>query len=392
MMFKKLVVSKIVWLVVLCVLFASGCVVPDPNYDPHPDVIDLGIPAAAYFEDNCIARCVWDMTIFDNKLYVGCGDYNVNTGGVPVLYCNLDDLGNWQEEAFLYDEQIGRFLEIDGKLTVPGWDPVVSLPSGSYYQLENGEWETLVGLPDGLHNFDLVRFDGKLFAGIGADRGETPIAVSEDGKKFERVPMLRNGEPIDTSEGELIRTYNLWVLNDTLYADFHYVNMAENKKIVEVYRYENGQFIWCVGLGKKLNMVSMGSQCLGTPWADAVVDDTLFLTTGRLYMTTDLVEFTEISLPNNRWTYDLYMYDGKMYLLTASGKVLNSDGVMNYFVTVYSATSANPYEFKEELSFNSGGLPPTSLAVSDEGYFIAFGNWNNSKTEQNGQVMYISRD
>lgn len=391
MLFKKSVVTKIVWLVALCILLASGCVVPDPNYDPNPDVIDLGIPAATYFEDNCMARCVWDMTIFDNKLYVGCGDYNVNTGGVPVLYCDLNDLGNWQEEAFLYDEQIGRFIEIDGKLTVPGWDPVASLPSGSYYQLENGEWQTRVGLPDGLHNFDLVRFDGKLFAGIGASRGETPVAVSEDGEKFERVPMLRNGEPIDTSEGELIRTYNLWVLNDTLYADFHYVNMAENKKIVEVYRYENGQFIWCVGLGKKLNMASMGSQCLGTPWADAVIDDTLFVTTGHLYMTTDMVEFTEVSLPNNKQTYDLYTYDGKIYLLTASCEVLNSDGAMNYYITVYSTTSANPNEFKEELSFANGALPPTSLAVSDDGFFIAFGNWYSSTEEQNGSLIYRSK-
>lgn len=378
MLFKK----HIVVLVTVCMLCMTACT---PASDTSKEPMDLGIPAASYFEDNCIARCVWDMTIFDNKLYVGCGDYNVNTGGVPVLYCDLDDLGNWQEEAFLYDEQIGRFLEIDGKLTVPGWDPVVSLPSGSYYQLENGEWQTIVGLPDGLHNFDLVRFDGKLFAGIGADRGETPIAVSEDGKKFERVPMLRNGEPIDTSEGELIRTYNLWVLNDTLYADFHYVNTVENKKIVEVYRYENGQFIWCVGLGKKLNMASMGSQCLGTPWADAVIDDTLFVTTGHLYMTTDMVEFTDVSFPNYTWTYDLYTYNDTLYALAASQ---DADG---FHVKVYSTTTADPDGFTEELALDHP-LQPTSLAVSAEGYFIAFGNWYNMKTEQNGQVLYLAKD
>ena len=108
-------------------------------------------------------------------------------------------------------------------------------------------------------------------------------------------------------------------------------------------------------------------------------------------MTTNMVDFTEISFPNDRWIYDLYMYDGKMYLLTASSKVLNSDGAMNYYITVYSAASANPYEFKEEFSFNDG-LQPTSLAVSDDGYFISFGDWNSTTNEQNGQVMYRAKE
>ncbi|MBQ7089085.1 MAG: hypothetical protein IJN04_05540 [Clostridia bacterium] len=390
-MFKRLIVTKIALLVAVCMIFVSGCVVPDPNYDPNPNTVNLGIPTADWYSYNLLARCVWDMTIYDGKLYVGCGDYVNNTGGVPVMYCSLDDLGNWQRESIVLDEQIGRFLVLDDKLTIPGWDPKGSPESGTYYQLEDGKWLVHSGLPDGLHNFDLVRYDGKLFAGIGAHRGETPIVVSENGTDFERVPMLRNGVPVDTNDGECIRTYNLWVLNDVLYADFYYENMTENKNFLEVYRYEDGKFIWCVGLGKKLNFNGIGSSNLPKPWADAVVDDTLFITTGRLYMTTNMVDFTEISFPNDRWIYDLYMYDGKMYLLTASSKVLNSDGAMNYYITVYSAASANPYEFKEEFSFNDG-LQPTSLAVSDDGYFISFGDWNSTTNEQNGQVMYRAKE
>lgn len=377
-------------LMALCMFLLPACrpagVQPDTSGNAiSSEPQNLGAPAATYYPDNYIARCVWDMTIHDNKLYVGCGDYIENSGAVPVIYCDLDDVGNWKVETTLPDEQIGRFLMIDGKLTIPGWDPTATLPSGTYYQLEDGEWQTYVGLPDGFHNFDLVRYDGKLFAGIGAARGETPIAVSEDGKKFQRVPMLRDGELIDTNGGECIRTHNFWVLNDTLYAEFWYENMAENRLIAEVYRYEDGVFVCCTDLNGKLNLYSFGSGNLPRPWSDAVIDDTLFVTTGRLYMTTDLVEFTDVSFPNYTWTYDVYTHNDVVYFLAASQ---DREG---FHVKVYSATTDDPAEFTQEIAMDHP-LQPTSLAVSDDGYFIAFGNWNNSKTEQNGQVMYTSRD
>ena len=353
--------------------------------------IDLGIPTEEWYSYNLLARCVWDMTIYENKLYVGCGDYTNNTGGVPVMYCSLDDLGNWQKEGVILDEQIGRFLMLDDKLTIPGWDPKDTPASGTYYQLEDGKWQTHSGLPDGLHNFDLVRYDGKLFAGIGANKGETPIVVSENGTDFERVPMFRNGVPVDTNDGERIRTYNLWVVNDTLYADFVYENMVENKRIQEVYRYEDGKFIFCTGLGKKLDLTGIFSVNLSKPWSDAVIDETLFFTVGRLYKTTDMVMFAEILLPNEGWVYDIYTYEDTMYLLTASMERTASQGADEaYSVTVYSTSTANLDDLKAEYTLD-GTAQPTSLAVSDGGYFISFGNWNSMVDEQNGTVIYYPK-
>lgn len=381
-------------LMVLCMLFLSACQPAPKKSDSDkgidtptvlPDPINLGIPTEEWYSYNMLARCVWDMTIHDNKLYVGCGDYTNNTGGVPVMYCSLDDLGNWQKEGVILDEQIGRFLMLDDKLTIPGWDPKDTPASGTYYQLEDGKWQTHSGLPDGLHNFDLVRYDGKLFAGIGAIRGETPIVVSENGTDFARVPMFRNGVPVDTNDGERIRTYNLWVVNDTLYADFVYENMVENKRIQEVYRYEDGKFIFCSGLGKKLDLTGIFSVNLSKPWSDAVIDDTLFFTVGRLYKTTDMVMFAEIPLPNEGWVYDIYTYEDTMYLLTASQGADEA-----YSVTVYSTSTANLDDLKAEYTLD-GTAQPTSLAVSDGGYFISFGNWNSMVDEQNGTVIYYPK-
>ena len=377
----------------LCLLFLSACTsvgTPAAAYTTPPQ--DLGIPGATYYTYNLVAQCVWDMAIYEDKLYVGCGNYVENTGGVPVLYCDLNDLGNWKQEALLPDEQIGRFVMLDDKLTIPGWDPVDSPLYGTYYQLTDGQWQTYSGLPDGFHNFDLVRYDGKLFAAIGARRGQVPIAVSEDGKTFERVTMLRNGEEIDTFGGECIRSHNFWVLNDTLYAGFYYENMVEKTWTAEVYRYEKGEFVCCADLGKSINMNGMGTQNLGNPWADAVIDDVLFFTTGRLYMTTDMVEFTEIQLPNYTFVYDIYMHDDVMYLLGASSSVADTTtGAMQYHITVYSAASADPYEFKAEFTYDHA-QQPTALAVNDNGCFVAFGNWHTGKGNLNGQVLYFAKE
>ena len=161
-------------LLMLNITLLSSCA-ENKQLDVGNNPINIGIPTKAYYPSNNIARCIWDMTIFDNKLYIGCGDYNNNSGPTPVPYCDLDDLGNWKEQAVFQDEPLGRFLLIDDKLTIPGFDPIGSPELGTYYQLENGVWQTKSGLLDGLHNYDLVRYDGKLFAGIGAYLGSTPI-------------------------------------------------------------------------------------------------------------------------------------------------------------------------------------------------------------------------
>ena len=135
----------------------------------------------------------------------------------------------------------------------------------------------------------------------------------------------------------------------------------------------------------------MGCQNLGKPWADAVVDDTLFLTTGWLYKTTDMVEYTQVSLPNYAVTYDIYTYDDVMYLLTASREVVDTEtGNMVYHVTVYSAATANLDDFQVEYTVDSE-VQPISLAVSDDGCFISYGNWYSQTDERNGTVIYYPK-
>lgn len=342
---------------------------------------ELGNPTKKYYIDNFTARCIWDMEIFDGKLYIGNGDFDSNSGPTPVLYCNLDSLGDWKKEAMLSDEQIGRFLTVNGRLAIPGFDPRGNPKTGTYYQLENGVWNTYHCFANSLHNFDLIEIDGKLFAGIGAPKGQTSIMMSENGQDFINVAMYKNGQPISTSDNEYTRTYNFFIFKNTLYATLYYKTPSTKKGVIELYRYENGIFTFDNAWGKKLTFV--GCKYLAPIRAKTVINDTLFISTGYLHYTTNMNEFKIIELPNNAQTYDLYVHDNVLYILAA----FQTDG--GYRTTIYSTTSENVDDFKCEIKFDYP-VPPTSFALNDDSFFIAMGDCN-TESEQNGTVIQIER-
>lgn len=348
---------------------------------PTNKMYNLGTPAKKYYNENLVARCIWDMEIYDNRLYVGCGDYISNSGPTPVIYCDLDTLGEWKTQAVLLDEQIGKFLIVDNKLTIPGLDPIGSPEVGTYYRLENNNWKTYFGLLDGQHNFDLIRYNGILFAGIGADRGETPIIASQNDKAFIRMPMYKDGKLISTLGGEVIRTHNFFIINDKLYADFWYENLVEGKLISEIYRLENNSFVFDNEWASKLN----GLNCKNLPpvYSKAIIDNTLFFTTGYLYSSKDMSTIEMLQLPKKEVVYDIYVVSDKLYVLAAAKK--NE----KYKITIYSNSTGENIDFEEEFTFYHE-LPPTSFAVDVKNYYLSVGNWD-AGFENNGTVFCIER-
>ncbi len=340
---------------------------------------NLGIPAGEYYFSDPVAKCILDMAIYDEKLYIGCGDYDGNAGPVPVLYCDLDSLGNWQTEEYLPDEQITKYLMIDGKLTVPGADPVGSPSLGTYYQRDNGEWKTISGLLEGLHNFDLIEYEGKLFAGIGASAGSYPIVCSEDGENFEAVPMFRDNEPLSTQEYDFIRTYDLFVLNDALYATLSYHTALSAVVRYEIYRYHNGAFVfdndWSHQLVKRYWQVAKPIA------AKEYIAETLFFSIDRLYATSNMNTVTQVSLPGDPTVYDIAKYDDVLYVLTAVKQEVG------YTVEVYRNTTGKLSDFKLYLSFEYE-LPPTAFTLDNRQCFIAMGDiWKNEAG--NGTVLCV---
>lgn len=352
---------------------------------PIATYTNLGAPAAQYYPSNRLARCAWDMTVFGGRLYVGCGDYSKNPGAAPILSAPLSDPDSWTLEATIPDEEIGRFVNINGVLTIPGYDPVGAPQMGSFYERVDGEWQQREVLPYGLHNFDIAWFQGRMYAAIGADRGEYPIAYTEDGVTYETLPLYKDGKPVDTTHSNVVRSANLYVLGDELYADFWYEDETQARAVFEMYHYNAAEdrfdYIADLKTATHGGLYSVGNLPL---WEKEAVNNRMFLTTGYLYYTTDFVTYTQVTMPQDAVVYDMQAFGGRLYLLTAyaSGN--------QYKVNVYSTTAADPTDLRTEATYTYS-LAPTAFAVDANNFFIGMGNWNGTGASGNGTILQLKR-
>lgn len=347
--------------------------------------VSLGAPAASYYPSNRLARCAWDMILFDDRLYVGCGDYSANSGETPVLSCPLDDLGNWTAETVIQGEQVGRFVNINGVLTIPDYDPIGIPEYSPYYELMGGEWKQRDAFPYGLHTFDVVWFQGRVYGAIGADRGGYPIAYTEDGVNYQTLPLYKDGQPVDTNNSEVVRSSNLYVLGDELYADFWYQDETQSSATFEMYHYNSAEdrFDYVANL-KSATHGGLYSPA-GLPlWEKVALSNKMFLTTGYLYYTTDFATYTQVAIPNNAIVYDMVTLSGRLYILTA----YETNG--KYQVTVYSTTASKLDNLRTEASFTYS-LAPTAFAVNADNIFIGMGNWYKGGASGNGTILQIER-
>lgn len=359
---------------------------PAPLYTAGAKYVELGAPAAAYYPTDYIARVAWDMAVYDGRLYVGCGNFGSNTGPTPVLSCPVEDAGNWTTEAMLLDEQVVRFVNINGKFLIPGCDPQGRPQKGYYYELTQEGWQTYARLPHGLHNFDLAWFQGRMYAAIGTDHNDYPVAYTEDGIHYETLPFYKDGVLRPTDKSDVIRSCNLYVLGKQLYADFWYESSESIRTAFEMYRYnvERDCFEFVADLKSATHGGMYG--LAGLPlWEKAALGDRMFLTTGYLYYTTDFAEYTQVEMPHNAVVYDMVLHtDGRLYAVTAYEK----DG--GYQLTVYSIGESNPTALRTETTFFYPQMP-TALAMDEDHFFIATGDWYRSGAEDNGMILQVAR-
>lgn len=173
------------------------------------------------------ARNIWDMQVFDGKIYIGHGNSSnaepaPNAGPIPIAYFD-PRTQKFATQDIIYsnpsnrksvtkkevdEEQIDIFRVLDGKLVIPGHDARgEDWNYGNYYVLDNGKWKKFRDIPDAIHVYDMAFYKGKLFAAISSDNAE--VLMSDDSGK----PWKSLG---NTSYGD--RTYTFFTFQGKLYA------------------------------------------------------------------------------------------------------------------------------------------------------------------------------
>lgn len=168
----------------------------------------LGNPAARRYPHcwQSLPRTPWALKHFDGRLYVGLGNPSnegptANAGPVPLLAYDLETR-RWRQETTLAEEEIHRFVGLDGQLWIPGSDPRASWRWGNLYRRRAGGWLWWQQrrLPGFIHATDLAWQHGRLVVAGSVDdavasapageRHGSALAVSSEGGRQWQVARL----------------------------------------------------------------------------------------------------------------------------------------------------------------------------------------------------------
>lgn len=296
---------------------------------------DLGIPLIKKYSSNTKAhiysRNVWDMQAYNNRIYIGSGDYDLNTGPVDVYYYDIEK-EEFVNEGSLPDEQINRFVVIDDQLIITGTDPREGWNLGNYFVWKDNAWMKKRVLPGGIHNFDLVKFHGKLFAGIGNDTDTSIVMSNDGGETFSYVYMYETKDKrleFDSSvSGSKHRVYDLIEFKDKLYA------FCDNK----LYEYKEEENIFMKVSDKTISYGSAPGLYYVPLKTKLTYDERAVLVNGSIKYTEDLLNYTTLTFDKTTYVYDALVINGELHALCAT------PGKEGYVISVYKSRNLQDWE------------------------------------------------
>ncbi|MEJ8306481.1 hypothetical protein [Saccharibacillus sacchari] len=214
----------------------SSAQAADAATDAAPNAVAAADPVRAPVENlgrpfakaGTYAQNVWDMQLWNGKIYIGQGNSSnqgsaVNAGPIPLTTYDpasgkfgTDKLlvSSSQEQTYVDEEQIDVFKVLNGQLYIPGHDPKSEAHTlGNFYRLDpsDGKWRKIRTIPGGVHTYDMAYYQGNLFAATGWDSDASILRSSDGGQTWSK-----SGIPIGGKESG--RNYSLFPLNGNLYA------------------------------------------------------------------------------------------------------------------------------------------------------------------------------
>ena len=362
-----------------------------PNFVPQDKVNEvefdnLGIPLQQYYPEGIPGRTAWDVEVYNDKLFVASGDYDKNIGPVHMVHYDFSEK-QWIEGGTVADEQIESFYPIHDKLMAPGSDPRQDWDFGNIYIFEDGQWITKRTIPGGIHQLDMMEYDGQIFVGLGVLPGQLPIVVSNDGcETFRDVPMYVNGELFSTSlpdeitvTSAIVRCYDFFICNNTLYA-FYYQKINSDYQMM-IFRFEDNAFHFHSNLPQELSYKRTSFDIFK---AKVQHQNRAYFTTGKLYVSDDMTSAEEIILEENAIVSDLRVIQNRLYAVTIQK---NDEG--NYTTSVWVKKLFSQDEFKKVYYF-SFPSPAQSFTYYDGCFYFGMGEGILSESnETNGTVLCV---
>ena len=129
----------------------------------------LGQPTAAKEE---AARKINELMLFQDRLYLGHGDWFKDTGPTDVIYYDFAQQ-KFVNEYTVDEEAIVRYRRYGNRLYLPGADSTESWEFGNLYVHEGSGWKKHRTIPRGLHVFDFAEFADRWYVATGSNFGDS---------------------------------------------------------------------------------------------------------------------------------------------------------------------------------------------------------------------------
>lgn len=183
------------------------------------------------------ARTINTMHVYKNKLFLGYGDYGINTGPTDVICYNFST-NEWENQYTVQEEAIVRYREFEGNLYIPGVDATDNWDFGNYYRYDGNTWIKSRSIPHGIHVFDLALYDSVFFTATGNyifidslnEIAPGAILSSNDGEQW----LYDYISPSD--KAAVYRITDLIVYNDELLAFYYAYSGLSLEDIPDEYR------------------------------------------------------------------------------------------------------------------------------------------------------------
>ena len=353
------------------------------KFDANAAVVELG--NIAKYEAGNTANYVWDVKIFDGKVFRGAGDYDQNSGDTTFMAFDIQN-SQWLDMGTATDEAIHRFTEINGKLYTPGIDSRDGgWELGNFYVLENDAWKKVRNVPNGIHCFDMIGFGGKIYLGVATQTVTDTVAVSSDnGQSWSYLPLAAaDGSAFATSNYEWSRTYAFVEYNGTFYALLQFKIKGQTAYDMEVFRYADGKMVYVakstlhdkVGRNYWQSAFEWKGKCYITAkkglWS---IGD--FANTGSTTKAYKLQTGKEI-------VTDAILYKDEMYVLSY---LANSDG--SYKTVIFKTSTGEANSFTQVASFDYEGIP-YSFDFDGSHFYVGIGAGSKNDASKAGMLLRV---
>ncbi|WP_411343348.1 hypothetical protein ACE3MZ_17140 [Paenibacillus sp. WLX1005] len=368
---------------------------------------NLGQP----FKSEPYARNVWDMQVFDGKIYLGSGNSSnsgpsPNAGPIPVIYYDPSSnkfvtqkvistdakTGKETTREVTDDEQIDTFKIMKGKLYIPGNDSIVpGWKYGNFYELNGESWTEYQNIPDALHVYDLAYYQGEMFAAVGTEQTPVVMVSSDNGKTWDKLAAI---------DGYGSRAYKFFQFKGKLYAaaiimpdnqiwgdETHVLSIDKNLKVTQ--QKINGKNI--------LPGMKFVQEPGKTPYnrisKTVVVNNQLVYIAGELYndaqtmpealiAAKDIDDARRITLPDTKaLPTDMIVRNNVLYVLTYTKQ---SDG--SYINRVYK--TRNLKNWSQLLQFEKGTYAKSLEELNGDFYF-GLGTDTEPLAASAGQILRV---